>query len=115
MTVDLLAIALADIRGILGISGEPVFWRHNFWPRAIAQYNLGFSSHRQAMADCERAFPGLFIGGQARDGISVPDCLAAGLKLADRAGGPGPSFQHRPDRGLPPIGCSVRTWDQGRF
>jgi len=87
MTVDLLAVALADIRGILGISGEPVFWRHNFWPRAIAQYNLGFASHRRAMADCERAFPGLFIGGQARDGISVPDCLAAGLKLADRAGG----------------------------
>ena len=85
MTVDLLSIALADIRGILGITGEPVFWRHNFWPRAIAQYDVGFGAHRQAMADCERDFPGLFIGGQARDGISVPDCLASGLKLAERA------------------------------
>jgi oxygen-dependent protoporphyrinogen oxidase len=84
MTVDLLAIALADLRSLLGITGEPVFWRHNFWPRAIAQYNVGFSSHRRVMADCERAFPGFFIGGQARDGISVPDCLTSGLKLADR-------------------------------
>ncbi len=85
MTVDLLSVALADIRGILGITGEPVFWRHNFWPRAIAQYDVGFGAHRQAMADCEREFPGFYIGGQARDGISVPDCLASGLKLADRA------------------------------
>jgi oxygen-dependent protoporphyrinogen oxidase len=85
MTVDLLSLAMADIRGILGITGEPVFWRHNFWPRAIAQYDVGFGAHRQAMADCERDFPGFFIGGQARDGISVPDCLASGLKLAERA------------------------------
>jgi oxygen-dependent protoporphyrinogen oxidase len=84
-TADLLATALADLRSILGITGEPVFWRHSFWPHAIAQYNVGFSAHRTAMADFERAHPGLFIGGQARDGISVPDCLAAGLRLADRA------------------------------
>ncbi|MGD1031861.1 MAG: protoporphyrinogen oxidase [Opitutaceae bacterium] len=85
MTVDLISIVLADLRSMLGITGEPVFWRHNFWPKAIAQYNIGFASHRRLMADCESANPGLFIGGQVRDGISVPDCLAAGLKLAERA------------------------------
>jgi oxygen-dependent protoporphyrinogen oxidase len=37
------------------------------------------------MAACERAQPGLFIGGQARDGIALPACLAAGEKLPDRA------------------------------
>ena len=33
----------------------------------------------------ESANPGLFIGGHIRDGISVPNCLAAGEKLAARA------------------------------
>jgi len=36
------------------------------------------------MAACERAHPGLFLGGQARDGIALPACLAAGEKLAAR-------------------------------
>jgi oxygen-dependent protoporphyrinogen oxidase len=37
------------------------------------------------MTSCERAHAGLFIGGQARDGIALPACLAAGEKLAVRA------------------------------
>jgi oxygen-dependent protoporphyrinogen oxidase len=36
------------------------------------------------MAAAERTHPGLFIGGQARDGIALPTCLAAGEKLAAR-------------------------------
>ena len=76
-----------DLRELLGVSGAPVFQRHAYWPRAIPQYNLGYECHLETMAACERAHPGLFIGGQARDGIALPACLAAGEKLAARAGG----------------------------
>jgi oxygen-dependent protoporphyrinogen oxidase len=34
------------------------------------------------MAAAERTYRGLFVGGQARDGISVPSCIAAGNRLA---------------------------------
>ncbi len=85
MTHDLIAVILADLKTLLGVSGDPVFWRHNPWPQAIPQYNLGYAQHRKTMAACEQAHPGLMIGGQARDGVSVPDCLASGLKLAERA------------------------------
>lgn len=81
----LLACVRGDLQDLLGVRGEPVFMRHTFWPRAIPQYNLGYESHLEAMAACERANPGLFIGGQARDGISLPACIAAGEKLATRA------------------------------
>ena len=70
---------------MLGVSGEPVFVRHTFWPRAIPQYNLGYEQFLAAIAATEKAHPRLFIGGQARDGISVSACLAAGEKLAERA------------------------------
>ena len=53
--------------------------------RAIPQYNLGYEAHLDAMSACERAHPGLCIGGQARDGIALPACLAAGEKLAQSA------------------------------
>lgn len=86
-TSELLASVRPDLEDLLGISGEPAFVRHHFWPQAIPQYQLGHEAHREAMAECERAHTGLFIGGQARDGISIPQCLASGLALASRAAG----------------------------
>ena len=83
---QLLALVERDLRELLGVSGAPKFQRHTFWPRAIPQYNLGYESHLAAMTACEGAHPGLFLGGQARDGIALPACLAAGEKLAARAG-----------------------------
>jgi oxygen-dependent protoporphyrinogen oxidase len=85
----LLAAVERDLRELLGVSGAPVFRRHTFWPRAIPQYNLGHEQHLEAMAAAERAHRGLFIGGQARDGIALPDCIAAGQRLALAAGGGG--------------------------
>ncbi len=85
---QLLAAVEPDLRGLLGVSGAPVFQRHTFWPRAIPQYNLGYERFLDAMTACERTNPGLFIGGQARDGIALPACLAAGEKLATRVVAP---------------------------
>lgn len=81
---QLLAAVEPDLRGLLGVSGAPVFQRHTFWPRAIPQYTLGYERHLDAMTACERVNPGFYIGGQARDGIALPACLAAGEKLAAR-------------------------------
>lgn len=82
---ELLALVRSDLAQLLGAQGEPVFWRHRAWPRTIPQYNLGYERYLDAMTACERQFPGLFIGGQCRDGIAVPACIAAGEKLAAHA------------------------------
>jgi oxygen-dependent protoporphyrinogen oxidase len=84
-TNQLLARIRPDLAQLLGVAGEPVFMRHTFWPRAIPQYNLGHEQYVASMALLERNQPALFIGGQARDGISVPACVAAGEQLAVRA------------------------------
>ena len=81
---ELLAAVDRDLRELLGVSGAPVFQRHAFWPHAIPQYNLGYDVFLEAMTKVEKTYPGLFIGGQARDGIALPACLAAGEKLAAR-------------------------------
>lgn len=74
-----------DLRELLGVTGEPVFRRHAFWPQAIPQYNLGHERHLNTMDACERQHPGLFIGGSVRNGIALPDCLLNGQRLAERA------------------------------
>jgi len=84
-TDRLFGAVRADLSELLGIEGEPVFLRHTFSPRAIPQYNLGHEQFLAAINAAELSHPGLFVGGQARDGIAVPACVAAGEKLAARA------------------------------
>ncbi len=81
-TEKLLATIAPDLAQLLGVTGTPVFQRHTFWPRAIPQYNLGYETHLETMTNAERTHPRLLIGGQARDGIALPACIAAGERLA---------------------------------
>lgn len=83
-TKELLTKVARDLRELVGASGEPAFVKHSYWPRAIPQYQLGYERHFETMAQLERRHPGVFVGGNARDGISLPDCVKSGLKLADR-------------------------------
>jgi protoporphyrinogen/coproporphyrinogen III oxidase len=75
-----------DLYDLLHVTGEPVFQRSTRWPQAIPQYQLGHERHFEAITACERANPGLFIGGNVRDGIALPSCVLGGLQLAERAG-----------------------------
>jgi oxygen-dependent protoporphyrinogen oxidase len=83
-TEQLLARIDRDLRELVGVKGPPVFVKHTFWPRAIPQYQIGYERHLETMAALENRAPGLFIGGQCRDGISLPDCCKSGEKLAAR-------------------------------
>jgi len=76
---------MGELRELLGVTGEPVFERVNVWPRAIPQYNLGHDRFLDEIATCEQMYGGLFIGGQARNGIALPNCLRAGLTLGEKA------------------------------
>jgi oxygen-dependent protoporphyrinogen oxidase len=85
-TAALLGRVRPDLRDLLGVTGDPVFSHHTFWPKAIPQYNLGHERFLEPLARCEVQHPGLFIGGNARDGISLPDCLKSGTELARKTG-----------------------------
>ncbi|MEO6005392.1 MAG: protoporphyrinogen oxidase [Opitutus sp.] len=84
-TDELVRLVVPELAELLGVNGAPRFVRHTYWPRAIPQYNLGHEQYVSVMTQVERHHRGLHIGGQARDGISVPACIAAGEKLASRA------------------------------
>ena len=81
-TAALLERIAPDLRELLGAKGPPAFVKHTFWPRAIPQYVVGYERYQEAMVSVEKAVPGLFIGGNAREGISLPDCVKSGERLA---------------------------------
>ena len=83
-TAQLLERIQRDLTELVGVKGEPAFLRHTFWPRAIPQYVLGYEQSKETLNNVERNHPSLFIGGNVREGISLPDCVKSGLKLAER-------------------------------
>lgn len=82
---DLTAIVRAELRSLLGTRAAPVFTHIQRWAQAIPQYTLGYQKFLDRMSLLEASAPGLFIGGNARDGISLSNCIASGDRLADAA------------------------------
>ncbi len=71
-----------ELGDLLGVRGEPVYCHIQRWAHAIPQYTLGYARFKAIFTDVEAAAPGLHFGGNARDGISLANCIASGQRLA---------------------------------
>ena len=79
---ELLRTVQGELEQLLGVCAAPVFTHVQRWPRAIPQYTLGYQRFKAAIDAVQAASPGLFIGGNARDGISLANCIESGRRLA---------------------------------
>ncbi len=80
----LVALTCEDLRVLLGVNGKPAFQQTAFYPKAIPQYNVGYGSYRQLMAEIEAKAPGLFLAGHYRDGVSLSDSIMSGCGVEER-------------------------------
>lgn len=80
----LLRMVLAELESIMGVTGAPVYSHIERWDHAIPQYNIGHQKTVDAILDCERQHPGLYICSNYRGGIAVGDCVMNGKKTAER-------------------------------
>jgi len=87
---ELIERVLADLRPLLRIRGEPVLRQATLWPKAIPQYELGYGE-RLARIDAGAArWPGLYLAGNWRGGVSLADSVANAARLAARLAQPHP-------------------------
>jgi protoporphyrinogen/coproporphyrinogen III oxidase len=77
------ATLLGELRGPLGLQGEPAFRLIRRWPRAIPQYEVGHGRFIERAREIERDLPGLRLGGNFLVGVSVPDCIKNATTMAD--------------------------------
>lgn len=80
---ELTATVRAELERILGIAAEPLFASVYRWPKAMAQYTVG---HQQRLADIRARLSrhrGLFLAGNAYEGIGIPDCVRSGRLAAE--------------------------------
>ncbi len=78
---QLTSIVLAELSSILQIKGDPDLIRIKRWERAIPQYNIGYQRVRDAYDRLEKDFPGLYIVGNTRKGISVGDSVLCAFEV----------------------------------
>lgn len=96
-TIKTLLPALSPI---LGIRGEPEWFRRTLWPEAIPQFNTDYPARRRTMEAVEKRFPGLHLCGNYRHGISLPQSIRGGMTVAEAIAG------RRPEVGLSGSGGS---------
>ena len=80
--VDMVRSNLADI---LQLTAEPCFQRVYRWRGAMAQYTSGHLARVQRIRQLQSGIPGLYLAGNAYQGIGVPDCIASGESAAKSA------------------------------
>lgn len=81
---ELFDLAAADLAKLLSIKGKPTFRHQTVFRHAIPQYNVGYGQYKALMAEMESKAPGLFVAGQARDGVSLGDSIVSGHNVASR-------------------------------
>lgn len=77
---EILAIAMDDLRSMLGVIGTPTVIHLTRWERAIPQYGLAFGQFLNALEALEHNHPGLRFVGNFRTGIGLDKCIIAGLE-----------------------------------
>jgi oxygen-dependent protoporphyrinogen oxidase len=81
---ELIALTLEELRGWLGVTGEPQAVKVVRWPLAIPQYTIGHAQRLAAIESGLEKWPTLVPAGNYLRGVSVPDCILQTRQLADR-------------------------------
>jgi oxygen-dependent protoporphyrinogen oxidase len=81
---ELVAMSLAALRPLLGITGEPLLTRVYRFERANAQHEVGHLARLEAIERALVRHPGLFVTGSGFRGVGIPDCIADGRTTARR-------------------------------
>jgi oxygen-dependent protoporphyrinogen oxidase len=72
---ELIRDVLAELKELLGLTAVPLFTRVTRWNGAMAQYGLGHKKRVAEIRALAAQHPGLYLAGNAYDGIGIPDCI----------------------------------------
>ena len=71
----------------MGITAAPIFQDIIRWQKAIPQYHVGHLSRLAWLERHRQRHPGLFLTGNAYNGVSINDCIEQGTILAAKVEG----------------------------
>ncbi|MHB0957499.1 MAG: protoporphyrinogen oxidase [Pirellulaceae bacterium] len=81
---QLVDIARSELGELLGVRGEPLFHRIARLPASMPQYYVGHRQRVAAIRQRAAAAGGLFLTGNAYQGVGIPFCIYGAEKVAER-------------------------------
>ncbi len=81
---QLLEGVLHDYRELLGVRSRPYFVRIMRWRESIPQYTREHALLEKHLLELESHFPGLFVSGNLRGGVSVGSCVSRAKEVSRR-------------------------------
>jgi oxygen-dependent protoporphyrinogen oxidase len=79
--VSVVAQVRDELRGLIGLDGEPEMVHAIAHKKGIPQYTLGHQARLDTLAEHLRSQAGLSLLGWGYKGVGVLDCIREGLKL----------------------------------
>ena len=80
---EIVQVVRGQLDRIMGIKSDPLFYKIAFWPASMPQYTVGHRERRQFINGCLTCLEGLYLVGNAYEGVGIPDCV----RLAKEAAG----------------------------
>jgi protoporphyrinogen/coproporphyrinogen III oxidase len=81
---DIRRIVLAELRELIGLSGEPEFFEVARWPGMMPQYHVGHLDLVRRIEERAAAIPHFALAGNAYRGVGIPFCIRSGEEAAER-------------------------------
>jgi len=80
---DIRRLVLAELRELLGLSGEPEFFEIARWLGMMPQYHVGHLDLVRQIEERAAAIPHFALAGNAYRGVGVPFCVRSGEQAAE--------------------------------
>jgi oxygen-dependent protoporphyrinogen oxidase len=78
------SIVAEELRDIAGVTAPVRFCRISRWPRSMAQYPVGHGDRIRELEERLAGIAGLYVAGNAYQGIGIPDCIRMGKTAAEK-------------------------------
>jgi oxygen-dependent protoporphyrinogen oxidase len=82
---SMISMVRGELKGIMGITADPVLTRIYRWDKSMPQYTLGHAEKVNRLEEGLLNYPGLYLTGCAYRGIGISDCIHDGRLTAERA------------------------------
>jgi oxygen-dependent protoporphyrinogen oxidase len=84
---EIEALIARELGALLGVAGPPILVEIGRHTRAMPQYTLGHLDRVASIHSHLSNHSGLFLAGNAYDGVGIPDCIRSGQTAAEAIAG----------------------------
>jgi protoporphyrinogen/coproporphyrinogen III oxidase len=72
---ELVEIVSNELGRLMGVKASPLTHTIYRWPQSMPQYTVGHEERRSRIEAGAQQYPGLFLIGNAYEGVGIPDCI----------------------------------------